>query len=220
MEREVIIVAGGSDKRMAGNIPKQFIEVNGKPILMHTMACFHDFDSRIKQILVLPTNQIEYWKTLCTTHHFTIEHKIAEGGDERFFSVQNGLKISNPKALIAIHDAVRPCVDKNVIHACYLAAELYAAAIPTLPLNDSIRELTDNGNKMADRSRFCIVQTPQVFQGELLHRAYTQPYSTHFTDDASVVEATGVSIKLVQGNRENIKITTPIELKLAALLLP
>ena len=219
MKREVIIVAGGSGKRMGSEVPKQFILLAGKPILMHTMLRFWEFDNRIKQIVALPSDQIEHWQTLCKEYNFEVPHQIVKGGKERFFSVKNAVDIIDTNALVAIHDGVRPFVSDKTIHHCFLAAEMYGVAIPTLPIKESLRIIDGTKSMAVNRSNYCNVQTPQVFKGGLLREGYEQQYNISFTDDASVVEQLGYSPYLIEGNIENIKITTPLDLKLATIIL-
>ena len=219
MKREVIIVAGGSGKRMGSEVPKQFILLAGKPILMHTMLRFWEFDNRIKQIVALPSDQIEHWQTLCKEYNFEVPHQIVKGGKERFFSVKNAVDIIDTNALVAIHDGVRPFVSDKTIHHCFLAAEMYGVAIPTLPIKESLRIIDGTKSMAVNRSNYCNVQTPQVFKGEFLKEGYEQQYNISFTDDASVVEQLGYSPYLIEGNIENIKITTPLDLKLATIIL-
>jgi 2-C-methyl-D-erythritol 4-phosphate cytidylyltransferase len=170
-------------------------------------------------ILVLPAIQIDFWKNLCQKHNFSLPHQIVEGGNARFYSVKNGLQNIKIPSLVAIHDGVRPLVSEETIAHCFEAAENFDAAIPVVDLVDSIRQLTENGSQSVDRSAYKLVQTPQVFDAELLIEAYKQDFSPLFTDDASVVEAFGRNVKLVEGNRENIKITTAFDLELAEILL-
>ncbi|MFZ4724217.1 MAG: 2-C-methyl-D-erythritol 4-phosphate cytidylyltransferase [Paludibacter sp.] len=211
-EKIAIIVAGGKGERMQTEIPKQFIEIKGKPILMHTIDVFRKYNSDIQLIVVLPITQIEFWKDLCFKHCFTVKHQIIGGGTTRFHSVKNGLDTVKIPSLIAVHDGVRPLVSTDTIARCFEEAEKNGAAIPVIDLVDSIRQLTNSGSQSVDRNSFKLVQTPQVFDGELLKKAYQQEYSTFFTDDASVVENLGANIKLVDGNRENIKITNGFDL--------
>ena len=218
-EKIVIIVAGGKGERMQTEIPKQFLEIKGKPILMHTIDQFRIYNSDIQQIIVLPVTQIEFWKDLCKKHNFKVPHEIIVGGSTRFESVKNGLKAVKIPALVAVHDGVRPLVSIDTIARCFDEAEKNGAAIPVIELVDSIRQVTKNGNQSVDRNNFKLVQTPQIFDGELLKKAYQQEYSAFFTDDASVVESLGVTIKLVEGNRKNIKITNEYDLKLAEAYL-
>ncbi|OJV36183.1 MAG: 2-C-methyl-D-erythritol 4-phosphate cytidylyltransferase [Bacteroidales bacterium 36-12] len=215
----VIIVAGGKGERMKSDVPKQFIELKSKPILMHTINVFYNYNKQMDIIVVLPEIQIEQWHSLCKRHAFAINHQVVAGGIERFDSVKNGLKLADNKGIIAVHDGVRPLVSTQTISDCFKEAAISGAAIPVIDINESIRYVDEYENKAVDRSKFKIVQTPQVFKADILKEAYKQQYSPAFTDDASVVEAFGVKIKTVQGNRENIKITTPIDLKLAELTL-
>lgn len=207
-----IIVAGGKGERMQGDIPKQFLLIDNQPILMHTLNIFHQFDKSMLIILVLPASQKNYWSELCKKHAFDIPHKIVTGGNTRFESVKNGLASIKSPSLIAVHDGVRPFVSHETIKACFDAAEQHGSAIPVIELVDSIRQITQNQNISADRTKFRLVQTPQVFDGDLLQKAYNQEFCITFTDDASVVEALGHKIEMVMGNRENIKITTSIDL--------
>ena len=214
-----IIVAGGKGERMNADIPKQFLEIQGKPILMHTLEVFNRFDAKIQLILVLPAVQIDLWKELCAKHNFNLNHQIIAGGQSRFDSVKNGLEAVNAPALVAVHDGVRPLVSVDTIAHCFETAEKFDAAIPVVDLVDSIRQVSENTSQSVDRNAFKLVQTPQVFDAELLQKAYKQEFSLLFTDDASVVEAFGTKIHLVKGNRENIKITTEFDLKLAEAII-
>lgn len=209
----VIIVAGGKGLRMGGNIPKQFIVVDGKPILMHTIERFHNFDSTMQLVVVLPKDQHDYWNGLCQQYGFDIPITIADGGKERFHSVKNGLACVHPRcSLIGVHDGVRPYVAVDVIRRCYEAAAANGAAIPVVDVFETLRHITLDGSHTVPRQDYKLVQTPQVFQADLLRRAYEQQFTPSFTDDASVVEALGHTITLVEGNRENIKITTKEDL--------
>lgn len=223
MKRFAIIVAGGSGKRMATQVPKQFLLLNDKPLLMHTLEAFYAYDAQLQLVLVLPESQMEYWLDLCDRYHFELPHTVAFGGKERYDSVKNGLlmvqQLRGPqpeKALVAVHDAVRPFVDADMLERCYAKAAETGAVVPTVPMVDSIRRLLPEGGSLAeDRSAFCLVQTPQIFDADKLWDAYKQAYQLGFTDDASVMEAAGYQIALVEGHRENIKITTPEDLALA-----
>lgn len=219
MNKIAIIVAGGKGERMNADVPKQFLEINGKPILMHTLEAFMNFDSSLQLILVLPAAQIDFWETLCEAHDFNMPHQIVAGGQTRFHSVKNGLNAIKIPSLVAIHDGVRPLVSKDTIARCFDTAEKFGAAIPTMDSIESIRFVDANGSKSVDRTAYKMVQTPQVFDAELLKKAYEQEFSVLFTDDASVVEAMGVTVHLVEGNRENIKITTEFDLIVAERLL-
>lgn len=227
MKRYVLIVAGGKGLRMGGDLPKQFIPVEGKPILMHTLETFHRWDESAGLILVLPEDHQPYWKMLCKEIGCKVPHQIADGGETRFHSVANGLKLLGheiknalleEEIFIAVHDGVRPFVSSEVIEGCFEEAARSGAAIPVLPMVDSLREADTIGSHPVDRTRYMAVQTPQVFHYTLLVEAYKQPYSEQFTDDASVVEAFGHPIVTVPGNRENIKITTPFDLFVANAL--
>lgn len=219
MTRQAIIVAGGRGTRMNNEVPKQFLPLCGKPIVMHTLETFYNFDSHIELILVLPEHLIAYWQNLCVKHQFDIPHHIVAGGQERFYSVKNGLVFAKPNALIAIHDGVRPFVSHSTLERCFEQAELQGNAIPAMPLVDSIREIKLNENQIVDRTKLRAIQTPQVFQSQIITKAFEQPFSPTFTDDASVVEAYGEKIHLVEGNVENIKLTTPFDLLIGEALL-
>jgi 2-C-methyl-D-erythritol 4-phosphate cytidylyltransferase len=217
MKKSIIITAGGIGKRMKSDIPKQFIELNGSPILMHTIKRFFDFDNKIQIIVVLPEAHISFWNGLIEKHNFNINHTIVTGGRERFYSIKNGLQLSNGD-IIGVHDGVRPFVSLEVIDRTFTNATNLSTAIPILNLKESIRMISADDSKSVNRSIYKIVQTPQCFKSEILKKAYLQDYSVQFTDDASVVEQLGYKINLVPGNDENIKITTPMDLKLAEVL--
>lgn len=219
MAKYAIIVAGGSGSRMKSVIPKQFLPVTGRPLLFYTLERFHHYDPFIKIILVLPEKQFNLWKNLCEKYRFTIEHTVVAGGKERFFSVKKGLRLIKEKCLVAVHDGVRPLVSKQTIKKCFETAAKKGTAIPVIPLKESLRQTIKGGTIAMKRSHYLIVQTPQCFDSELLINAYAQKYSTEFTDDASVVEKYGKKIFLVEGNEENIKITSPKDLKVAEMLL-
>lgn len=221
--RGIIVVAGGKGMRMGADIPKQFIPVAGKPILMRTLERFYAFDASMQIVLVLPVAMQEYWDKLCADYDFDIPYTLADGGETRFHSVLNGLsRLDGRCSEIGVHDGVRPFVSHKVIDDCYSAAEKCGTAVPVIGVVETVRKLCDAGRMDASttvpRDEYKLVQTPQVFSASLLRRAYSQPYTEIFTDDASVVEAYGENITLVEGNRENIKITTPFDLKLAEML--
>lgn len=219
-KRYAVIVAGGKGSRMQSDLPKQFLLLKGKPILMHTVEVFYSFDALVDIILVLPKDQQIYWKELCREFSFTVPHQIADGGSTRFHSVYNGLSKIKGEGVVAIHDGVRPFVSLSVLVSCYEAAEKKKAIIPVVDVQESLREIKGEGaTRMVDRSKFLIVQTPQVFDVKTVKDAYSQPYIPLFTDDASVVEANGGVIYTVKGNEENIKLTTPYHLKIAETLL-
>ena len=219
MRRSCIIVAGGNGSRMGTELPKQFLPVRGIPVLMHTIRNFHDFDPSIQLIVVLPADEIDNWKELCRQHHFDIPHHLIAGGDTRFQSVKNGLSLVNDSELIAIHDGVRPLVSLETLNRCFEGAGETGTAIPVLPANESVREGTMNSSAPVDRSRYFLVQTPQVFKASLIQESYKQPWIPEFTDDASVAEHSGIRVHMVLGNRENIKITFPEDLRIAELFL-
>ena len=218
MKKHIIIVAGGKGLRMGGDIPKQFLPVCGKPVLMRTLEAFYAYDADIHIILVLPVSQQAYWKELCQEYQFALSHDIANGGDTRFHSVMNGLALVEGDGLVGVHDGVRPFVSQEVIARCYEEAADCKAVIPVIDVVETVRHLTEDGSETVPRDHYKLVQTPQVFEVALLRRAYQQMYTDLFTDDASVVEALGEKVYLVQGNRENIKLTTPFDLKLAEML--
>ena len=208
--------------RMGTDIPKQFIPVGGIPVLMRTIERFHEYDTVLNIILVLPKHQQDYWKALCKEYNFNIPHVIVNGGETRFNSSKNGLAAipDDAEGVVGIHDGVRPFVSLSVIKECFETAREEYAAIPVLPVTDTIRYIdAHGGGRNVQRSDYLIVQTPQVFDISLLKRAFNQPYQDSFTDDASVVESLGCQVSMVEGNRENIKLTTPFDLKIAETLL-
>lgn len=219
MRRTVVIVAGGKGLRMGTDIPKQFLPVGGVPVLMRTINAFHGFDADMDIILVLPSDQQDCWSELCRKYSFCTPHSIADGGETRFHSVRNGLALAADEGLIAVHDGVRPFVTAEVIERCFAEAERKKAVIPVVPVVDTVRQITDGGSITVSRDLYRLVQTPQTFDAALLKEAYRQPYTPHFTDDASVVEAFGHEVTLVEGCRENIKITTQFDLKVAEAIL-
>ncbi|MDB4925413.1 2-C-methyl-D-erythritol 4-phosphate cytidylyltransferase [Mucilaginibacter sp.] len=216
-----IIVAGGSGSRMLSVVPKQFLSLNGIPVLMHTMLAFYQSQSQPQLILVLPADFHDYWKQLCKTHNFTIPHQLINGGETRFHSVKNGLKLvpDNEQALIAVHDAVRPLTNREIIDESYQSAAKHGNAITAVKSRDSARQLKGDTSTHLNRDEIYLVQTPQTFQSAQLKKAYQQPYHTKFTDDASVVEEMGVKINLINGSYQNIKITFPEDIAIAELLL-
>lgn len=219
MKKHIIIVAGGKGLRMGGDIPKQFLPIGGKPVLMRTMEAFHAYDSSIHIILVLPISQQAYWSELCQTYAFGLHHDIANGGETRFHSVMNGLALVEGEGVVGVHDGVRPFVAREVIARCYMEAAVKKAVVPVIGVVETVRRLMGDDSETVPRDLYKLVQTPQVFDVALLRKAYQQPYTEIFTDDASVVEALGEKVWLVEGNRENIKLTTPFDLKLAEILL-
>ncbi|MBN2664659.1 MAG: 2-C-methyl-D-erythritol 4-phosphate cytidylyltransferase [Bacteroidales bacterium] len=218
--KSVIIVAGGSGKRMNSQIPKQFLLLNNKPILMHSIEQFFLFNDKITIILVLPENQINIWNDLCEKHGFIINHSIVVGGKERFHSVKNGLqKITNITGFVAVHDGVRPLVSKSLILRGVIAAQKYNAVVPVIPVVNSLRQIIADKTKHIDRQNLRIVQTPQIFDVSILKNAYNVNFNPKFTDDASVVEANGVDVFLFDGEEKNIKITNKLDLYFADFLI-
>lgn len=212
----VVIVAGGKGLRAGGDIPKQFQPIGSKPMLMHTIEAFYNFDYRMRIVVVLPDEFRDLWYELCEKHDFKIQHTIVSGGETRFHSVKNGLSEISEDEIVGIHDAARPFVSKEVIERCYREAfDFRCGIIPVIEEKNSVRILTGYESKPFDRTRIRVVQTPQVFPADLLKNAYETPYREEFTDDASVAEDDGIQIKLVEGDEKNIKITTSFDLKLA-----
>ena len=212
-------MAGGAGNRMKNPVPKQFAELADKPVLMYTFDIFRKYDPEIEFILVLPETETDQWNQLVAKHKFEIGYQLALGGETRFHSVKNGLKLIPDDGIVFIHDAVRPLVSVETITNCYQTALNKGNAIPVIAVAESIRKVKGNNNKAVDRSRYFLIQTPQTFQTNLIKKAYRQEYSPFFTDDASVLEAAGEKINLVDGNRENIKITFPEDLTQVELLL-
>lgn len=217
----IIIVAGGKGLRMGAEIPKQFLPIGGKPVLMHTIERFREYDKDLNIIVVLPHEQQEYWRRLCEEHSFRIGHWIADGGATRFESSKNGLALvpDNAGGVVGIHDGVRPFVSVEVIRNCFETARKSLAAVPVMPVTDTLRFVGGNGAaRNVLRSDYRIVQTPQAFTVSLAKKAFSQPYRDTFTDDASVVESLGYAVAMVNGNRENIKITTPFDMMIAEFI--
>lgn len=222
MNHYIIIVAGGKGLRMESNVPKQFLHIAGKPVLMRTIERFWQYSNKLGIIVVLPHEQQQYWKQLCQQHHFTITHTMIDGGKTRFESSRNGINAipHNANGVVGIHDGVRPFVSVEVIKRCYDTAMQCGAAIPVLPVTDTLRFVDEEGNaKNVLRSNYRIVQTPQVFDIQLAKKAFQQQEKACFTDDASVIETLGKKVEIVDGNRENIKITTPFDLSIAEFLI-
>lgn len=218
-KKTVIIVAGGSGSRMKSDTPKQFILLHNKPILVHTIERFFEFDSQIKIILVLPEEHVHVWEELA--QEYRIEHPVdvVEGGNTRYESVQNGMSQTLREGVIGVHDGVRPLVSTETLTRVFLTAFEKGNAIPAIPVDETIRMVDGEHNKWVNREAFRIIQTPQCFKADLIKDAYEQEYQISFTDDASVFESKGHSINLVSGNKENIKITRPEDLTLAEYLL-
>ena len=215
----VILVAGGSGKRMGAPYPKQFIDLIGKPILQHTIEAFHTYNPQIKIIISLHPDYIDYWKKISKTQNTTIDYTIVEGGETRFHSVKNALAEIKSDGIIAVHDAVRPLLNFPFLDNLFKDARKFESAIPVLPSKDSLRKITSTENISVPRSEYFLVQTPQVFQSRTLLKAYNQDFQENFTDDASVVEQLGFSVHTSVGLEENIKITSPLDLMIAKIIL-
>lgn len=217
----VIIVAGGKGLRMGSDIPKQFLPIGGKPVLMRTLERFRAYDEALQIILVLPEAQQDYWRGLCEQYHFEVEYQLANGGQTRFHSVQNGLALvpDDAEGVVGVHDGVRPFPSIEVIRNCYETAREKKAVIPVIPVVETVRHLEGEQSVTVPRGDYRLVQTPQTFDIQLLKAANRQPYNDGFTDDASVVESYGHEITLVEGNRENIKITTPYDIIVAEAII-
>ena len=219
MKNSVIIVAGGAGSRMGSEVPKQFLLLNNYPVLMRTISCFTNFDANISVVVVLPESQINYWTDLCSQFGFDIPHQLVKGGETRFHSVKNGLNALKEVDYVAVHDGVRPLVSMKTIENCFKMAEESGAAIPVLPVVETLRTGSSKKSITVDRSLYFTVQTPQVFKWSVLKEAYTQQWIPKFTDDASVVEQNGFSVTMVPGNRDNLKITHPDDLTIANAFL-
>ena len=196
MKKYVIIVAGGKGLRMGSDLPKQFLPMGDKPVLMHTLKVFRRYDETLQIIVVLPREQQDFWKQLCQKHSFAVEHTLADGGETRFHSVKNGLALVQEPGLVGVNDGVRPFVSVEVIRRCYDLAKVQKAVIPVVDVVETLRHLTDAGSETVSRNDYKLVQTPQVFDVELLKQAYAQEFTPFFTDDASVVEEMGIPLFL------------------------
>jgi 2-C-methyl-D-erythritol 4-phosphate cytidylyltransferase len=218
LKKYAIIVAGGSGTRMNSEVPKQFMELNGKPILVHTIERFLQADKDTHFIIVLPIDAMETWVKMNQQFKFDALPSVF-GGDTRFDSVKNGLQLVTEESIVAVHDAVRPLASAELITRCYAEAEKFGNAVPCIPVNDSLRSVKGNKNEIADRNSFVSIQTPQCFHSDILKKAYQTEYKKTFTDDASVVEDAGEKIHLMEGERENIKITFAEDLIFAQAVL-
>lgn len=218
MKYYAIIVAGGKGLRMGGDVPKQFQLVGGRPVLMHTLQQFRNAIADLQIILVLPREQQDYWRERCRQYEFDVEHRVADGGQTRFHSVKNGLALipDGEEGIVGVHDGVRPFASADLIRRCYAAAVEAEAVVPAVPVVESLRH-EERG--AIDRKGYRLVQTPQTFSIPLLKAAYRQAYLETFTDDASVVEAYGHRVAMIDGIRENIKLTTPFDMVVAEALL-
>jgi len=214
-----LIVAGGKGTRIKSKLPKQFLELNGLPILMHTINAFVRYSTSVRIILVLPEDDFEIWNALCEKFSFKVPVILERGGESRFQSVKNGLDKIEGNGLVAIHDGVRPLVSEDIIGASFRLAAVHQSAVAAVRLKESIRMTDQDNTKAMDRSRFRLIQTPQTFQIDLIKKAYQQKEDASMTDDASVAERAGHIISLFEGSYENIKITTPEDLIVADALM-
>lgn len=214
----IIITAGGIGTRMGGDLPKQFLEIAGKPILLHTLELFHTYNPDTQLVITLPPDWKSFWNDLLKKHNCTISHQIIDGGGERYFSIKNALAICTGE-FIVVHDGVRPLVSRETLNRCFDAVEIYGQVIPVIPIKESLRQLFDDTSRTVKRSEYCLVQTPQCFRADVLREAYEIPFHVGITDDASLVEEAGFPIHLVEGNEENTKITTPFDFKIATYLM-
>lgn len=214
-----IIVGGGSGTRMQSALPKQFLLICGRPVLTHTIEAFYSSAANPQIIVVLPAPYHGYWKQLCVDHNFNVPHQLIAGGETRFHSVKNGLDIIDEDAdsLIAVHDAVRPLISTAIIEKTYQDAAKYGNAVTAVKSRDSVRLMGNGISRSLVRNDVYLVQTPQTFQSAQIKNAYLQPYSSKFTDDASVVEETGIKINLTDGDHRNIKITFPEDIGIAEM---
>lgn len=220
MNKSVVIVAGGKGLRFGSNLPKQFLPMNQKPVLMHTIDAFYNCDDSFNIVVVIPENHFPFWSELCNKYNFKTPHKLVKGGSTRWESVKNGLNAIEDNCIVGIHDGVRPLISTGLITKLYSSAEVFGAVIPAIKVTDSLRVLDNNNNKSlaVDRELYRAVQTPQVFKSNILKEAYSLPYEECFTDDASVVERYGVEVTMVEGEDRNIKITSSKDLAIAELL--
>lgn len=219
MDKYVLIVAGGKGVRMKSDTPKQFVELNNRPLLIHTIDAFSSAFQSDHLVLVIPNGYINYWKELCAEHQFHTPHNIIEGGPHRFHSVKRGLTMIPANALVAIHDSVRPFVSKELIDKGFSIATKKGNAIPAMAISESIREVSGSLSKAVNRDRYRKIQTPQFFHASLIKKAYERPFNENFTDDATVLESSGQQIYLFDGEPSNIKITTPDDLVMAEAII-
>jgi len=215
----VIIVAGGEGRRLGGQLPKQFLPLGGVPVLWHTLLAFHRYDPSLQIIVVLHPAWTAHWQEISRGLLPDIPYQLTTGGETRFHSVRNGLALVREGGLTAVHDASRPLISRNLLQRTFSAAREEGNAVPAVAVTDSLREITPDGNRPVDRSRYRSIQTPQIFSSRLLKEAFRQPYEPAFTDEATVVECMGEKIHLVEGEKRNIKITTAFDLKVAEMIL-
>jgi len=219
MKKYAIVVAGGTGNRMQGNVPKQFMLLRGKPVMLYPIEAFYAYDPAIQIILVVHADYLEYWDELIRNFEIPVPVQIATGGKTRFDSVKSGLNLIEGDGIVAIHDAARPLIDADFVSALFTAATEHGSAIPAIPLNDTIRKIDGDISLQLDRSTLRAIQTPQVFSVLQLKQAYQQPYQPVFTDDASVLQSAGFQIFLTEGRADNIKITLQQDIALAEVLL-
>jgi 2-C-methyl-D-erythritol 4-phosphate cytidylyltransferase len=218
MKKSVIITAGGIGKRMGSELPKQFLVLGGKPVLVHTLELFFKYDPNIEIILTLPNDWRGYWETVIDKYYCRVPHIVVNGGEERYHSIQNALKQCSG-SFIAVHDGVRPFVSFETLDRCFSALNQYEAVVPVLKLMESLRQSSENSTNAVDRSNYRLVHTPQCFHADVLHKAYEQAYHDKVTDDACLVEEIGYTIHLVESNEENIKLTTPFDFLIAETII-
>jgi 2-C-methyl-D-erythritol 4-phosphate cytidylyltransferase len=214
MKKSVIITAGGLGKRMGSDLPKQFLVLGGKPVLIHTLELFFKYDPKIEIILTLPNDWRGYWETVIDKYFCRVPHIVVNGGKERYHSIQNALNRCSG-SFIAVHDGVRPFVSIETLDRCFSALNQHEAVVPVLKLKESLRQTNETLTNAVDRSNYCLVHTPQCFQAEILRKAYEQDYNARVTDDACLVEELGYKIQLVESNEENLKLTTPFDFLIA-----
>ena len=219
MKYFAIIVGGGSGSRMLSEVPKQFMLLRGRPVLMHTIEAFHKSDYNPEIIVVLNVDFHQYWENLCVLHNFSIPHQLVKGGTHRFDSVKNGIKAIKTRAIIAIHDAVRPLLSSQLIDRSFDEAERSGNAVAAIKSRDSVRQNIGTHTVPLDREEIYLIQTPQTFSSEILKKAYKQEFRNEFTDDASVAERSGIKINLIDGETRNFKITFPEDIRLAEIYL-
>jgi len=219
MRNSVIIVAGGAGKRMGSSVPKQFLEIDNKAVIVYTMEKFLEFDPEIEMVLVINNDFVDYWEKARRKSGFDYPVKIASGGESRFYSVKNELEHLEGGTLVGVHDSVRPLISVSTIQTAYATAEIFGSGIPCIPLKESVRQVDEDKSTPLDRSKIQIVQTPQVFRYKILKESYDTPFRESFTDDASVVEHAGYEIKLVSGDEYNLKITTREDFEIARMLI-
>lgn len=218
MQKSVIITAGGIGKRMGSDLPKQFLLLGGKPVLVHTLELFFKYDPTIEIILTLPNEWLGYWETVIDKYYCRVPHIVVNGGEERYHSIQNALKRCSG-TLIAVHDGVRPFVSFETLDRCFSALNQYEAVVPVLKLKESIRQTNEISTSAVDRSNYRLVHTPQCFHAAVLRQAYQQAYHDKVTDDACLVEELGFTIHLVESNEENIKLTTQFDFLIAETIV-